>query len=704
MFSSQSLRSAWRGCKRLKVSNPSRTLATTGSSVPPVPPTENANTNAPAEAVKEKAENVEVKTEPKPAPTPITSNDVPKEWADRLDSVNTKFRLPRSVQAVYLKPLRRTATHGLPVCDLQLRSYSARHVEFFSDFALRAAYYLGLPASGPVPLPRVHQRWTTIKSNFVHKKSQENFERITMRRLIQIKDGHPDVVQAWLAFLRKHAFHGVGMKANVWEHTSLGVGNAMDEAAKEVEKMIEPELSLFGTSKKAAGAQKSLVDILDKERFTHTSAPINKTMLPSARQTSRLARRTLSPNDAHHLSRPLQRPLARAASSTTTTTSSSSSSSTPSSPRIVFSGIQPTGIPHLGNYLGALRQWVQLQNTYTKSPPSSTTTTSNPPSSSSRSPDDAKLIFSIVDLHALTVPQDPVLLRQWRMEMLAVLLAVGLDPRRCVLFFQSAVPAHAELMWILSTVSSMGYLSRMTQWKSKLQLPENSSLDDSSARARLRLGLFSYPVLQAADVLVHRATEVPVGEDQKQHLEFVREVANSFNHIYGPVLTMPEAMISPAKRVMSLKQPTLKMSKSHADPRSRILLSDPPEEIRAKIKQALTDSESGGITYDPVRRPGVANLIEILSHFEESSSSSGSAGRRTFEEVARENEGVGMRVFKERVAESVVGALEGVRERYVELMGEGKRAYLRDVADEGARKAEENARITLDRVKEAVGM
>lgn len=142
---------------------------------------------------------------------------------DRLESINEKFRLPRNVQAVYLKPLKRQPEFGLPVCNLQLRSYSARHVEFFADFALRAAYYLNLPASGPVPLPRITERWTLLRGPFIHKKRPENFERITMRRLIQIKDGHADSVQAWLAFLRKHAFHGVGMKANVWEHASLGM-------------------------------------------------------------------------------------------------------------------------------------------------------------------------------------------------------------------------------------------------------------------------------------------------------------------------------------------------------------------------------------------------------------------------------------------------------------------------------------------------
>ncbi|KAF7714120.1 Uncharacterized protein PECH_000332 [Penicillium ucsense] len=166
--------------------------------------------------------------------------------SDRLADLEKNARLPRSVQALYLRPLRRKAEHGLPVCDLQLRSYSAENLEFFADFAIRAAYYLKLPVSGPVPLPRITQRWTVIRSNFVHKKSKENFERITLRRLIQIKDGHPEAVQAWLAFLRKHAFYGVGMKANVWEHESLDAGKALDASLPEIQKTVGPHLAQFG--------------------------------------------------------------------------------------------------------------------------------------------------------------------------------------------------------------------------------------------------------------------------------------------------------------------------------------------------------------------------------------------------------------------------------------------------------------------------
>ncbi|KAE8145544.1 tryptophanyl-tRNA synthetase [Aspergillus avenaceus] len=529
--------------------------------------------------------------------------------AQRLESVNDKARLPRSVQAVYLRPLRRKAEYGLPVCDLQLRSYSVRNVEFFADFAVRAAYYLKLPVSGPIPLPRIVERWTFPRSNFVHKKSQENFERITLRRLIQIKDGSPQAVQAWLAFLRKHAFYGVGMKANVWEQESLDVVRSMDKGIPDVEQSLAPHLSQFGR-RKAGDSNNSAPELLDNMGSPATS-------------------------------------------------------------RTIFSGIQPTGVPHLGNYLGALREWVRLQN---------------------NAEEGTKLFFSIVDLHALTIPQNSYQLKSWRKELFAILLAVGLDPRRSTIFYQSTVPAHTELYWILSTVASLGYLSRMTQWKSKLQLPEDTGLEHSAARSKLRLGLFSYPVLQAADILVHRATHVPVGEDQKQHLEFSRYTANSFNHLYGSIFPTPEALISPAKRVMSLKQPTLKMSKSHADHRSRILLTDSPDEIQKKVKVALTDSETN-ISYEPVRRPGVSNLLEILSHFD----------GRSCEELAFEYKEASLRSLKEHLAGRVSGHLEGIRERYHSLM-EDRANLLDGIAEQGAYVARANADVTMKQVREAMGL
>ncbi|EYE97290.1 tryptophan--tRNA ligase MSW1 [Aspergillus ruber CBS 135680] len=350
---------------------------------------------------------------------------------------------------------------------------------------------------------------------------------------------------------------------------------------------------------------------------------------------------------------------------------SSHSTKTSAAHKTIFSGIQPTGVPHLGNYLGALREWVQLQNGATEG---------------------TKLLFSVVDLHALTVPQDAPWLRNCKKEMFATLLAVGLDPARSAIFYQSDVSAHTELFWILSTVASMGYLSRMTQWKSKLQLPENTNLEDSAARAKLRLGLFSYPVLQAADILVHRATHVPVGEDQRQHLEFSRNTANSFNHLYGSIFPLPEALISPAKRVMSFKEPTLKMSKSHPDERSRILLSDTPEDIHRKIKGALTDSEPQ-LKYDPDNRPGVSNLIEILAHFE----------GKSCEEVVSEFQHSSLGALKGHVASRIANHLQPIRERYIALI-ENKTGYLEDVANQGSQVARSNAERTMKQVKEALGL
>lgn len=174
-------------------------------------------------------------------------------------------RMPRNLEALYLQPLRRRAQYGVPSCDLQLRSYSARNLEFFCDFALRAAYYLGLPAYGPVPLPRLTERWTVPKGHFIDKKSQENFERITMRRLIQIKDGHPEAVQAWLAFLQKHAYYAIGMKANVWEFSSLDVGKTMDEGALEVKELLEEKWEHVVHAPKLEGV-KDIEEFLAKER------------------------------------------------------------------------------------------------------------------------------------------------------------------------------------------------------------------------------------------------------------------------------------------------------------------------------------------------------------------------------------------------------------------------------------------------------
>ncbi|CAK7269300.1 Tryptophan--tRNA ligase, mitochondrial [Sporothrix epigloea] len=591
-------------------------------------------------------------------PTAAVEN-TPENEKSPADNV----RMPRAVQALYLAPLRRECEYGVPSADLQLRSYSKRGLELFSDFALRAAYYLGLPAFGPVPLPRITERWTVPRSHFIFKKSQENFERITMRRLIQIRDGHPETVQVWLAFLQKHAYPGVGMKANMWEFDKLGVGKEMDTLAEASKELLEPQWAHAGQGKVPTSLTKAkaLEELFKKEKHVEAVERIKDEIMTMRQKHA----------------------------------SGFSLSDTPRG-AIIFSGIQPTGVPHLGNYLGALLRWVQLQD-------------------ATAADKSTQLFYSVVDLHALTSVQatnsasNGAVLRQRRRETLAAMLAIGLDPDRCVLFYQSAVPAHSELMWLLSCTASVGYLSRMTQWKSKLQLKDDASFSDEKARAGLKLGLFSYPVLMAADVLVHRATHVPVGEDQSQHLEFAREVASGFNHVHGqPLLVPPTTLLSPARRIMSLQQPTQKMSKSHADERSRILLTDDDKTVRSKIMAALTDS-TNAVTYDLKTRPGVSNLLELLALVEGDNlyravTSSNASIEVAAQALATEMEGKTLGVLKKRVAEAVIGRLAGVRDRFADVLELDGGAYLDRVADHGAKQARNNTAETMDAVRTAIGL
>jgi len=283
----------------------------------------------------------------------------------------------------------------------------------------------------------------------------------------------------------------------------------------------------------------------------------------------------------------------------------------------VFSGIQPTGDIHIGNYLGALRNWVKLQDTY-----------------------DA--IYCVVDLHAITVPYDPVALRRSRLNTAKLLLAVGVDPSRSLLYFQSQVPQHAELSWMLSTITSLGALNRMTQFKEKAD------------KAGKNLGLFAYPVLMAADILVHKAHAVPVGDDQTQHLELARDLAERFNSRFGDEFPVPE-QITPeiGARVMSLKNPTSKMSKSDEDVNTRVLLLDEPDIIRKRFKAAVTDSESE-VRYDQEKKPGVSNLLDILSLFT----------TRSIEDLVAEYHETPYGHFKMTVAEAVVEGLSPVRSAF----------------------------------------
>jgi len=387
--------------------------------------------------------------------------------------------------------------------------------------------------------------------------------------------------------------------------------------------------------------------------------------------------------------RPASRSLSHSASHHDAAINPPTTIPSPPRPQVIFSGIQPTGVPHLGNYLGALQQWVRMQDA---------------------APPDTTLLFSIVDLHALTSRQPPSSRLLSRRALLASFLAVGLDPARSILFHQSAVPAHSELHWILSCDASMGWLSRMTQWKSKLSEEELASLlnptPNPKQRERMKLGLFSYPVLQAADILVHRATHVPVGEDQLQHIEFARNCAAQFNHAFGggdaaegkdkqEILVQPTFIVSPAKRVMSLTEPEKKMSKSHELARSRIMLDDSDEVITKKFRTALTDSLPG-ISYDRAARPGVSNLIEIMSHMD--------AQGRSVEDIVEDLKDSNLKVLKEEVARVVAEHLEPMREEYLRLMSEKEDGRLAEIAEEGAQRARKSAEATMKLVREAVGL
>ncbi|KAI1448369.1 30S ribosomal protein S10, mitochondrial [Annulohypoxylon stygium] len=216
----------------------------------------------------------ETKSESPESPAPSESSEAlskPPQYVSELVDPREEndVRLPRSVQAIYLQPLRREAEYGVPSCDLQLRSYSIPNLEFFCDFALRAAYYLNLPAFGPVPLPKITERWTVPRSHFIYKKAQENFERVTRRRLIQIRDGHPETVQIWLAYLQKHAYYGIGMKANVWEFTGLNPGKQLDAEAQSLQDIVNKKMEHFG-SRNTLGTVEKVKELLASERFRHT--------------------------------------------------------------------------------------------------------------------------------------------------------------------------------------------------------------------------------------------------------------------------------------------------------------------------------------------------------------------------------------------------------------------------------------------------
>lgn len=324
---------------------------------------------------------------------------------------------------------------------------------------------------------------------------------------------------------------------------------------------------------------------------------------------------------------------------------------------LILSGIQPSGILTLGNYLGALRNWVNIQEEY-------------------------ECMYFIADLHAITVPQDPKRLRENTKRALMQYLACGLDSNKNVIFVQSHVHEHAELAWVLDCNTYMGELSRMTQFK-----------DKSQKQVNVRVGLFNYPVLMAADILLYQADFVPVGEDQRQHLEITREIARRYNSTYGKkVFTVPEAFISETgAKIMSLKAPEKKMSKSDSNPSAFISLLDDRDTIIKKFKKATTDSMNQVRFSD--EQLGVKNLINIYSSITE----------KTPLEVEHEFEGVGYGKFKMAVGETVADALEPIQKKYYELEAPENEEYIKNILKQGAEIASSKARRTLKEVYETTG-
>ena len=322
----------------------------------------------------------------------------------------------------------------------------------------------------------------------------------------------------------------------------------------------------------------------------------------------------------------------------------------------IFSGIQPTGNLTLGNYIGALRNFSLLQDEY-------------------------DCLYSIVDMHAITVRQDPVALRKACLRTMAIFLASGLDPEKNIIYFQSQVPQHAELGWVLNCFTYMGELQRMTQFK-----------DKSAKHAdNINAGLFTYPVLMAADILLYGTDLVPIGADQKQHLELARNIAERFNGIYGDVFTVPEGYFPKVgARVMSLQEPTRKMSKSDPE-ETYIAILDKPDIIRKKLRRAVTDCDAR-VIYDPENKPGVANLMSIMS----------ALTGKTMDEIANEYDGKGYGVFKDAVADCVIAALEPIQNEYDRINAD--KAYLEGVMVSGRERAEAIAYRTMLKVRKKVGL
>lgn len=323
--------------------------------------------------------------------------------------------------------------------------------------------------------------------------------------------------------------------------------------------------------------------------------------------------------------------------------------------RRVFSGVQPSGALHIGNYIGAIKRFVEFQHGH-------------------------EVFYCIVDEHAITVPQDPARLRADTLNVARTYLAAGVDPSRSTIFVQSHVPAHAELGWILTTVVPMGELERMTQFKEK-----------RAKQKFVSAGLFNYPTLMAADILLYQTDIVPVGEDQRQHIELTRSLAKRFNNRYGKAFTIPQAAVKrETARILSLQNPKEKMSKSDANNRSRINLTDPPKEIGEKIKTAVTDSGKE-IRYDPARKPAISNLLVIFSEF----------SNRPIADLEQSYAGKSYEAFKQDTAAALITGLAPLQQKLAELKKDEQRVV--DMLHHGSQKAAAVANRTLADVKRKIG-
>lgn len=338
----------------------------------------------------------------------------------------------------------------------------------------------------------------------------------------------------------------------------------------------------------------------------------------------------------------------------------------------IFSLIQPTGDVHLGNYLGAFRNWKDILD---------------------RVPDGTQCLFGTADLHSLTQTLPADVLRENRYGAIAAIVASGIDPSKCTLFHQSTIPEHSELYWIFTCITSLGALNRMTQWKLKLKVSEGSNVFDEKVMGQTKAGIFQYPVLQAADILIYNSTHVPVGEDQSQHLELTRTIAQTFNHTYGEHFKIPRTILTPTKKVLALRNPAKKMSKSDADQSSSVYLSDDAETIAKKFRKAVTDSIQGPITFDPQTRPGVSNIINIIAAIE----------NKTVEDTVKDLSWVqNHKQLKDYVTEVVVEEFKEKRQLYNKLTND--KSYIDNICAQGRDKARQLASENLAEVKKLVGL